>query len=307
VAEPLVAAEARAWREELHWDVSRAWRVIEPARAAGRLAGFVLLDEADAIVGWTCFLAHRGVLQVMTLRAETVEATSRLVHAVVVSDEARECASISFFVRDAAPGLEIDLQTRGFAVAPYRYLFTPIARGDAVSMHERPLTPADRDRAARLLARAYSASTEIRAFAPGGTYEEWQEYVANLLGTPDCGTFLGEASFACPAGAGDELEGAVIATDLGSGTAHIAQLAVDPAARGRGLGAGLVGTSLRAAAVCGFQRATLLVSSANAAASAIYEAQGFRDCARFVMAARLQPRRSTSVAALATGGASTRR
>jgi ribosomal protein S18 acetylase RimI-like enzyme len=51
---------------------------------------------------------------------------------------------------------------------------------------------------------------------------------------------------------------------------------------------------------------TLMVSSENREAAALYETLGFRDRADFVVAVNRQPRRSTSVA-LATGGANTRR
>ncbi len=119
--------------------------------------------------------------------------------------------------------------------------------------------------AAELCARAYADGSGVRAFAPDGTPGEWQEYVEQLRKGPGCGWFVPELSLVAPGARVGELDGAIMITDLGPGTVHVAQVAVDPRARGRGLGRRLVRAALGQAAVT-FDRATLLVSSANAPA-----------------------------------------
>ncbi len=109
-----------------------------------------------------------------------------------------------------------------------------------------------------------------------------------------------------PAGAANDLDGAVITTSIGGMTAHVAQIAVDPVARGLGLGRALMLTAMSAVAQAGCTRMTLLVDAENTQATRMYADLGFRERAAFVVGIARQPRRSKRVA-LATGGASTRR
>jgi ribosomal-protein-alanine N-acetyltransferase len=74
-------------------------------------------------------------------------------------------------------------------------------------------------------------------------------------------------------------------TDLGTGVAHVAQIAVRPAARGTGLGRHLVEVALGEASRF-YDRVSLLVSAANAPANHLYWALGFRPHAAFVVAIR---------------------
>jgi ribosomal protein S18 acetylase RimI-like enzyme len=160
--------------------------------------------------------------------------------------------------------------------------------------------------AARLFARAYEGHPGIRAFAPNGTMAEWREYVGGLLTSPGCGRFMPGLSFVMPHERHGELAAAIMVTDLGPSTSHIAQMAVDPDARGLGLGERLVRTAAAAAAACAYTRMTLLVARSNRPAVGVYERLGFRDRASFVVATWRQPTLSTSLA-LATGGDKTRR
>ena len=301
----LVAAEVRVWRRRLDWDVSRAWSLIEPARAAGHLPGFVARDSAGRVTGWTCFLVHRDCLQVAILVAESCEVTSALVDGIVSSAEAACATSFALSVRDAAPGLREALTAQGIAVTTYRYLgmesLTPAA--DQAS-NLRRWQGDDVDRMARLCARAYARSHDVRAFAVDGTPDEWSDYVTGLVTRPGGGSFLPDASFAAGTEAG-ELDAAVITTELAPRTSHIAQLAVDPEARRRGLGRTLMRSAMSRAAAIGYTRMTLLVAKANTPAARLYDQLGFRDYAAFVVAAIGQPRRSTSIA-LATIGDSAR-
>jgi len=309
--EPLIALEVRTWADQLDWDVAEAWSVLEPARASGRLPGFIARDDAGHPIGWTCFLLHRSCLQVIALVAADAGGTRALVEAVLASPQAESADRIILSVRDAAPALAATLAEQGFETTVYRYLARP--RGSRYDDRKtppgvvvRPWAGADAAAIARLCDRAYTPSREVRAFAPNGTQDEWREYIANLLTTPDCGRFLPMASFVVAGRHRGEIDGVVLTTSLGPGTAHIAQLAVDPEVRGRGLGRLLVARALAAVEALEFVRTTLLVSAANQQTIAIYRREGFADRAAFVVAGGTQPRRSSS-AALAMGGASTRR
>jgi GNAT superfamily N-acetyltransferase len=280
---PLIAAEARAWLDVLHWDVSEAWQVIEPARLAGQVPGFLVEDD-EATIGWTAYLQHRQSLQVMALVSTRRDATQALVDAILASPEAGRTDVAIVCVRDAAVGLSDVLGSRGFQVEAYRYMSLALAGLGAPA----PVFPAWQDHddaAADLCARAYGGASGVRAFAPNGTQAEWREYIGQLRKGPGCGWFAPDLSFVAPGPTPGALDGAIMMTDLGPGTAHLAQVAVDPSARRRGLGRQLVCHALGRAATM-FERATLLVSGGNAPAVTLYESMGFEEVATFVVAAR---------------------
>ena len=295
---PLLHAEIDAWRRELYWDVRESWQVIEPARRAGYLPGLVTRDAAGRHTGWTCFFMDRGCLHVMLFVSSGPAATSRLLDLLLASPQAGAASEMTVFVRDAAPGLARALVARGFDVEMYRYLAADLphaepaphaGRGNAPHGSPRPQGEIDatfRDAAARLLGRAYAASPELRVFAPHGTGDEWRDYVGNLLHSRDCGVVLPDATLVAPAPDGD-LDGIIVTTRLSRDTGHIAQVAVAPDARGRGLGRQLVAGALRAAVRAGCGRATLLVSAANVRALGVYQSFGFRNRSRFVAARRV--------------------
>jgi ribosomal protein S18 acetylase RimI-like enzyme len=315
-AVPLVEAEACRWAAELDWDVSDAWRHLEPARVSGRLAGLVYREPSGRVAGWCCYLVHQGTLQVAMLVADTREVTAALLTGVVNSPEASAARSHAICVRQAAPGLRQVLAAHGFGVTKYRYLAGPPSTPVELLPGVRSWRSSDVGAAPQLFSRAYPDAQEVRAFAVHGTPEEWRDYTDGLVTRLGCGRFLPEASFVVdvPSAAprprqlaeSDDLDGAILTTDLGRGTAHVAQIAVDPIARGLGFGRTLMTAAMASAASRGFSRLTLLVAEANAPAARVYETLGFRDRATFVVALNRQPRRSKSVA-LATGGASTRR
>ncbi len=312
---PLLAAETQAWRRDLDWDVTEAWRVVEPARRAGQLPGFVVRDSLGRSMAWTAFLLHRTSLQVLAFAAPDHATSEMLVDAILTSPEASQADSIIVCVR-AAAHLRETLAARAFSVDPYRYLSlaldTPAWR-DARSVERsgdrrdaiRPWRD-DRSAFASLCARAYADAKEIRAFASSGSAEEWQDYVGSLLGGPGCGWFQPDLSHVISARHGDALIAAIFVTDLGLSTAHVAQIVVDPASRGRGVAQDLIRSAAHAAATRGYARMTLLVSAANRPAEAVYARVGFQERAGFIVATRSQPSLSTSDA-LAMGGESTRR
>ena len=293
---PLLDAEAQEWRADLSWDVNEAWRGIEPARAAGYLPGLVVRDADGHISGWSCFLLHRNTLQVAMIVADAPDRAAVIVEGILASPEAQRATTQTICIRDAAPGIRGVLLTRGFEVATYRYLRVSLGVPGPIEAPCRPWELDDASAMARLCARAYADTSEVRAFAPHGSSEEWQEYIATLVTGPGCGHFLPSASFVIPGRQAKRLEGAVITTALGRNTAHIAQVAVDPDARGIGFGRSLVTSSMYAAASAGFQEMTLLVADTNARAAGLYETLGFVDKSTFVVAVRKQPRKLKKVA-----------
>ena len=300
-----LTAEADRWRSDLAWDVSEAWQSIEPARTGGSLPGFLAVDFSGHVVGWTCFLLHHGTLQVAVLTARAPEVTSALVKAIVSSPDAQHADAHSVCVRDAAPLVRETLITHGFSAVTYRYLtMTPKRRvadgprgqgtgdGARIPMVSRGFRSSDVDALVSLCARAYP-SHDVRAFAPLGSDDEWRDYVRGLIAGPGCGRLVADASRVSDGRTG--IDGALIATDLGLGTGHIAQVVVDPLLQGRGIGGALVADAIDVFAARGYSRVTLLVSADNHHASRVYSQHGFRNRASFVVAVNRQPWRQRAV------------
>ena len=112
-----------------------------------------------------------------------------------------------------------------------------------------------------------------------------------MIKTPGCGRFLPAASVSVQHPADDRLRGLVLTTTLQRDTAHIAQLAVDPAYRRRGLARALVEDASRRAGAAGCWRVTLLVADDNTAARDLYASLGFEPVAHFLYATRQAPNR----------------
>jgi ribosomal protein S18 acetylase RimI-like enzyme len=88
-----------------------------------------------------------------------------------------------------------------------------------------------------------------------------------------------------------DLAGVLLATDLGTGAAHVAQLVVDPSARRLGLARDLLETACALATEAGFRQMTLVVAEDNQPARALYAAAGFEPVSHFIHATRSAPTR----------------
>jgi len=82
------------------------------------------------------------------------------------------------------------------------------------------------------------------------------------------------------------VDAVVLATRLSPGTAHLAQVAVEPAAQRSGRGRLILSSALANLRAARYARATLLVSAANGAANGLYDQMGFVEAARFIAAVR---------------------
>ena len=104
---------------------------------------------------------------------------------------------------------------------------------------------------------------------------------------------LDDALFGAP------LAAAVITTSLSPGTAHVAQIVVDPSSRRAGLARLLLERACEAARRLGHGRMSLIVSGANLPARSLYDRCGFVETARFLYASRPALMRQPTIARLA--------
>jgi ribosomal protein S18 acetylase RimI-like enzyme len=209
------------------------------------------------------------------------------VHASI--DLAVAAVAAACFIRDRAPGLIDALAQHGFDVERYLYLARPLTPDDAIVPEPDEESGLDRFRppdaraAGDLLQDAYSLE-EGRHFASHGTSAEWRHYVDTIVAQRGCGVFDPVATRVLRDA--DGLRGAALMTTIARRTAHLAQLAVRPDCRGRGLAATLLEQATAAAAQAGKTTMTLIVGERNAAARALYASHGFIERGLFVGARR---------------------
>jgi ribosomal protein S18 acetylase RimI-like enzyme len=307
----LLRAEAAVWQRQLGWDTTESWSVIEPARAAGALPGFVARDSSGQVVGWTWFLLHRGCLQIAALVAAREEVVRALLDAIMESEAARAATACVCSVRGTPPGMLDMLAGFGLRATTYAYQIAVVAPGACPAPEAgRSWQSGDGPAMTALLARAYPDTDATRPFAPRGTHAEWRDYLHGLVGTHGCGVFQPGLSVVVD-GPARSLSAGLLASLVDRDVAHVSQVVVDPDEQGRGLGLRVVQQAMAGAAARGVRRVTLLVATGNRRARSMYATLGFADRAAFVVASSSdrpgdQPRRLTSVA-LATGGVSTRR
>jgi len=297
----LLDTEARWWRAHLGWDLGPAFAGVEPARVSGELPGIVVTDGTGKVGAWGFFTGDDDVVQIGAMGATDAAAADQLVRTIVSASEEVGATAVVAFVRPGTVGITEALAASGFAVDVYRYLEAPTRHFRGFAAELRTCSPADFPNLPRLFERAYKESRELRPFAPRGTSREWATYVGQLLHTRGCGDFQLRASVVSGVA---PLDCAALVTAIGDSTAHLAQVAVDPSARKRGLGQRLIEAAASSARARGFSSMTLLVSAANGPAQALYDRMGFRQCAAFIAAVRRQPRLLTSEGA-AAGGART--
>jgi ribosomal protein S18 acetylase RimI-like enzyme len=294
-------SERERWLRVLQWDSAAAWHEVEHARTAWGLPGFVVIDDRSRITGLAYYLIEDERLDIGGLVSADGAATDLLLDGILSAARDTGSGLVRGLLFDSAAALLSALRGRGFDVRRHIYLSRNLT-GDATAatspaarlwsrLVERPRSggeiaaaadvwrSSDVDAAAALLARAYDAEAG-RLFAPNGDAGEWVRYVGNLVGHVGCGRV--NPSMSQVVRDGEDMLALALISDIGPGTAHLAQLAVDRRLRGEHLGEALVARACQQLQAAGYATLTLLVDEANAPARALYERAGFRHDATFL-------------------------
>lgn len=281
--ETLYAAEADRWAR-LDWDMTSQWQEVERGRRFGTTGGFAALDENSDIIGWTFFQYRNRIIHVGVFDASSEPVTIALVDKLLSEQTLAFVDTVMFFALTDAPALTPALRAKGLQVERYWYLARDLNRSAPPDLSDiRRWRFEDIQSTAELFERTYKGASDSRPFAPGGTPEEWSEYVNRLTRGFGCGMLLPEASLCVPAGP-NRLVGAALITKIAETTAHVAQLVIDPQFQGRRLGAQLLEMAAAAAARHGCRRLTLIVGGSNRRARSVYEAARFHPTGSFVAA-----------------------
>jgi hypothetical protein len=301
---PLFDDERSRWQEQLSWDMTPTLALLESSRLRGDVPGLIAYENGTP-AGWAFYVPYDGVLQIGALSGHNTAVVRQLLDEVMDSPEAGLTQSVSCFVHPASPAVSSAFARRRFDVARQLYLSRDLTEDDLAE----PTGPADAtivcggwraDDAAdcvRLLSRAYAGTRAGTCFAPKGRIDQWVHYLRQLLTTPTCGVVLPAASRILRGGSPRQPIGFVLTTTIAAGTAHIAQLVIEPSWRGQRLGERLLRAAFRSAREAGQERVTLIVDEGNAAAVALYKRVGFKYLSEFVYASRPMPTRKRLKAA----------
>jgi ribosomal protein S18 acetylase RimI-like enzyme len=279
----LYADECRRWRESLDWDFAPSCTILERARRLRGLPGFVARDPRGDVAGWTFFVSHDGFLQVGGLVGGDDRSRQALLRAVLETPEARAARGVTCFLYPQSHGLREVLEQDGFDVQAHPYMscaLEPLAAMPVPPLAENltlgPFIDDDPGEVVSLLSRSYDGSREARCFAPDLRLDQWAHYLAGLVETEACGRPLLSASFTLRDATRSPVAAALM-TRIGERTAHLVQVVVDPAWRGRSLAQRLLIEGCRRLLSLGYSQLTLLVAEENLRARAVYRRLGFAD------------------------------
>ena len=285
----LYSREQQHWRSVLDWDATTTWQTVEQARTTWGLPGLVVEDDDGRIRGWTFYLPQQGAFEVGGIAADTPAASQALVETLDEAAQASGVQRLSLFVCDRAPGLAAILAAHAFDVQPYLYLRRSLDAADgtpgpsSAGVDDRGWMVDDLEPAAALLQASYGAAGIH--FAPNNGPDEWLRYARGLIEQTACGVLIPEATRVRETDG--QLTGLVVTTRIAEQTAHIAQVAVEPGQRRRGLAACLVTDACARAAAAGCTAVTLLVAAGNTPAVRLYRGLGFSERSTFVAACRV--------------------
>jgi ribosomal protein S18 acetylase RimI-like enzyme len=283
---PLLDEEAALWDAELGWDFGDVRAAVVGGIERGTLPGRVVTDgvRAAAYCYYMVDVSRVIVGSIFAARAFRERGLEdALVDAVIAGARAErgsgrvECQTLFC----TAPSADARFERAGFAGRGRHYmrrdLGEPLPPAEAApppGVGLRPLRRDDLQAAAEVIFRSHAGTVDAALNLTYSTPSTCRTFVDTLVVRSGCGRFDPEASRLAEGPRGPV--GVLIASRLSRTNGHVCQVSVVPEAQGRGLGATLVTTALRAFRDQGLASATLSVTVANARAHRLYELLGFR-------------------------------
>jgi ribosomal protein S18 acetylase RimI-like enzyme len=316
--EPLLAEEARHWREDLRWDYRASLELIKKFVDAKSLAGCAALEGSEP-AGYAFYVIedHKALLgglyisprypqlalarQLLTSALETLQAIPKI--------DRIEAQLVPFGCNfDAVLGdCDFRLYKRQFMLLDFdtASIGGEKSFGSAAPPDNSGLTLErwdDRHFAAcaRLIHLAYAnhmdGEINDQYRSEGGALK----FLKNVIILPGCGHFQAYASFVLRSPYSNELVGVVLTSGVALGVGHTTQICVMPGYQGHGLGRRLISATIDALRRHGFRALSLTVTAANERAVHLYEQLGFRPIKTFTAGVWL-PAKARSGSARATG------
>ncbi|MFH1573702.1 MAG: GNAT family N-acetyltransferase [Acidobacteriota bacterium] len=279
----LMDEEERTWRVELDWDYSPIRRILASFLERRALPGYAAWDQGRA-VGYTYFLIQkdRGIIgAAYACRPQVQEAGDRLLTLAIQS--LQESRNIRRIEAQIIPLNEMEVtpvfRRHAFECFDREYLELDLAtfrpEGDDPPVSRLiPWDSAYLPDAARVAFRSYRNEVDALISEDYGSPEGCESYLRSLVEHPGCGIFLPRASSICLDSRGAPC-GFIICSSISSQSGMIAQISIDPAHQGLGVGTLLIRRTMRQLTAAGCRKARLTVSRGNRRALGWYLRLGF--------------------------------
>jgi len=296
---PLLEREAEAWRDRLRWDYRSSTELLLQYLESRILHGFVALDRGrvcgyafcvyeghKAVIG-DAFAAGQGTMgDAGATRVLLTHMLEMLRHSPTVD---RVESQLLLF--DAGEFADIFAGPE-FTIYPRLFLECDIRGGmealpgtpTAVEAHAHGIPPElelspwraqDYQAAGELIHACYVGHTDARINDQYRSVQGSLRFLHNIVRFPGCGVFEANFSLVLRERRSGAMVGMVLCSRVSPEVAHITQLCIARAYRGRGLGRALLSRSAEALLRGGFEAITLTVTEGNDQAVQLYERFGF--------------------------------
>src|ERR1035437_3876314 len=291
---PLLEREAEVWRKSLRWDYTSSTELLLQYLESRILQGFVALDQGrvcgytfcvyeghKAVIGDAFAAGHRTMSDADATRVLLVHVLEMLRHSPAVD---RVESQLLLFdageFADIFAGPEFTIYPRLFLECNLR---RPIDVPTAMaSKHSVPAelelsawTAQDYQAAGELIYGCYIGHADAQINDQYRSLHGSLRFLHNIVRFPGCGVFEANFSWMLRDRRTRALVGMVLCSRVAPEVAHVTQLCVAPAFRGRGLGRVLLQRSAEALLDAGFEAISLTVTEANSQAVRLYERAGF--------------------------------
>lgn len=281
---PIFTTQAQVWQQRLRWDYASAVELLLQYLDSRMLPGFVALDHGR-ICGFT-FCVYEGQKAVvgdafatdntvMSSLQTTHELLRQLLTLLRASPEINRIESqlLLYDSNRLAPPFDAErFQThrRLFMQLNLRTLppTSVLALPHSLELHQ--WTASDYHPAAEFIQRSYAGHPDACINDQYRSLQGSIRFLHNIVHFPGCGTFDAKSSWVVHERKTGTLIGLILCSQVRIDTAHITQLCIDSAWRGRKLGAILLTHALRTIQRNGFEAVTLTVTEANQPAIALY-------------------------------------
>ena len=291
---PLLEREAEVWRVRLRWDYKSSTELLLQYLESRILQGFVALDRGrvcgytfcvyeghKAVIGDAFAAGHRTMGDANATRVLLTHALEMLRHSPAVD---RVESQLLLFdageFADIFAGPEFTIYPRLFLECNLR---KPIDVPTAMaSNHSVPAelelsawTAQDYQAAGELIYGCYIGHADAQINDQYRSLHGSLRFLHNIVRFPGCGIFEGNFSWMLRDRQNRALVGMVLCSRVAADVAHVTQLCIAPAYRGRGLGRVLLERTAESLLSGGFDAITLTVTEGNDRAVRLYERFGF--------------------------------
>jgi len=295
---PLLEEEAAVWLRRLGWDYRSSTNLLLDYLDSRILPGFVALDRGR-VCGYTfcVYEGHKAVIGDLYTTAEhpTPLAVSHtlarhLLETLEASPEiARIEAQLLLFDTGVLRPIFSNLgpHSPAFTVFPRLFLERTLPQR-AIAEPILPAglelcswTPNFYQPSAELIHASYAGHIDSAINDQYRSLAGSVRFLHNIVRFPGCGVFDPQSSWALRDRATGALVAIILCSRVAPDTAHVTQLCVAPAFRGRGLGGLLLNYTMGRMPSLRYQAITLTVSEDNVAALRLYLAADFTTRHRF--------------------------